>query len=138
MGWELREDALGVDPGGFSLRVGLPWMRSLPVSCVLELAVTIGEQPVRVEDLQVRIGGQDQDVVDLTSSDQWWFLQDRLVVTGPVEVHRGHEYDVKVSMQLLLPYLSAGPGKAAILPFHLRRRLRVGDSTHPGTFRDVA
>ena len=138
MGWELREDALGVDPSGFSLRVGLPWMRSLPVSCVLQLDVTIAEQPVGVEDLQVRAGGQDRALPDLQRSDQWWFLQDRLVITGPVEVQPGHEYEVEVSMQLLLPYLSAGPGKAAVLPFHLRRRLRVGDGTDPGTFRDVS
>lgn len=138
MGWELREDALGVDPHGFSLRVGLPWMRSLPMSCVLRLAVTIAEQPVPNEDLRVRIGGQDRDLVDLPRCDQWWFVQDRLVITGPVEVLTGHEYDVDVSMQLLLPYLSAGPREAAVLPFQMHRRLRVGDGTHPGTFRDVS
>jgi hypothetical protein len=138
MGWELREDALGVDPSGFSLRVGLPWMRSLPLSCVLQLTVTIADMLMANEDLRVRVGGQDRTLTDLAGLDQWWFLQDRLVITGPVEVQPGHEYEVVVSMQLLLPYLSAGPGKAALLPFHLCRRLQVGDSTHPGTFRDVS
>jgi len=138
MGWELREDALDVGPDGFSLRVGLPWMRSLPLSCVLQLAVRIDEEPVRDADLSVRIGEQARALVDLPRSDQWWFLQDRLVVTGPVEVQRGQEYDVAVSMQLLLPYLSAGPGKPAVLPFNLRRRLRAGDSAPSGSYRDVA
>ncbi|WP_370518473.1 hypothetical protein [Nostocoides sp. HKS02] len=113
-------------------------MRSLPLSCVLQLAVTIDQCGIDAVDLLVHVDGGDRPLAELPESKRWWFLQDRLVITGPLEVQLEHEYDVEVSMQLLLPYLSAGPGKAAVLPFHLRRRLRVGDGTHPGTFRDVS
>ena len=138
MGWELREDALGAAPRGFILRVGLPWMRSLPLSCVLQLAVTIDGHPLNDTDLRVRLHGLERSLTELAASTEWWFVQDRLVVTGPLDVRHGREHEVEVSMQLLLPYLSAGPGQAAVLPFQLRRRLRLGDGTHPGTFRDVS
>jgi hypothetical protein len=138
MGWELRDDALSSESDGFALRVGLPWMRSLPLACVLELGVTIDRHPIPDGQLQVRLGPERLSLDALTGSTGWWFLQDRLVLTGPLALAPDSEHGVTVFMRLLLPYLTAGPGRPAVLPFHLSRRLRVDMPTVPGVFRDVA
>ena len=137
MGFELRDDALSSIPWGFALRVGMPWMRSLPLACVLDLEMEVDGAAVPHEDVQVRIDGADVTVADLAEHHAtWWFLQDRLVLHAPGPLAEG-EHVVTVAVCLLLPYLSAGPGRPAILPFRLSRRLRLDAEAEPGAFRDV-
>jgi hypothetical protein len=138
MAGELRGDALSSTPEGYALRVGLPWMRSLPLSCVLGLEVELDGAPVDPDDLRVRLGAQPVRVEGLAAhEDTWWFLQDRLVLDGRRSLVTGSEHDVAVALRLLLPYLSAGPGVPAVLPFRLRGRLRVDAPAEQGAFRDV-
>jgi hypothetical protein len=138
MGWELRDDALSSVADGFTLRLGLPWMRSLPLACVLDLSVTVDGHPIPDEQLKVRLGPERLSLDALARSTGWWFVQDRLLLNGPLTLAPGSDHDVTVALQLLLPYLSAGPGTPAVLPFHLSRRLRVGTPPVPGVFCDVA
>jgi hypothetical protein len=138
MAWELRDDALSGDGAGFVLRVGLPWMRSLPVSSVLDLVIEIDRRGVPAEHLRVRLAGEHLPLAALAETETWWFLQDRLVIAGPWTV-RGHtDHEVEVSMQLLLPYLDSPSGGPAVLPFRFARRLRANASTAAGVFRDVS
>ena len=138
MGFELRDDALSSGPDCFVLRVGLPWMRSLPLSCVLGLEVELDGTPIDQRDLRVRLGGQQVAISDLAALDGiWWFLQDRLVLEGHRTLLPRSEHAVSVALRLLLPYLSSGPGEPAVLPFRLDGRVRVGAPTAQGAFRDV-
>lgn len=110
----LRDDALRSTPGGFSLRLSLPWIRSLPVSSMLDLEVTV-----------------DGSVVNTTLADadpdRWWFLQDRLDVRGARRLEPG-PHQVSVSFRLSVPYLPAGPGPLT-LPFAAHRTLTL-DAEH--------
>ncbi len=49
----LRDDALRSTDDGFALRLGLPWIRSLPVASLADLPSSIDGDPV--EGLTVRV-----------------------------------------------------------------------------------
>jgi hypothetical protein len=131
----LREDALTSSVDGFELRIGLPWIRSMPVSCVRGLTVTIDGDPV--PSLRVVLGSRREEPSALRVAPEWWFLQDRLVLAGdrllPPGPHR-----VSVDFQLLVPYLQAGPGTPVVLPFRLEAELILDAAPVPSVSRDVA
>ena len=104
----LLDDALARTADGVALRISLPWIRSLPVSSLQDLEVSIDGTPLT--DLRIRPGGD------------WWFLQDRLVVEAAHRLDDG-PHEVAVSFRLLIPYLQAGPDGPLILPFHHARTL---------------
>ena len=76
----LRDDALVSAGDGFVLRLGLPWIRSLPLASLEDLAVTIDGEPV--DGLTVQLDGRDVGPAALADEDGWWFLQDRLAIRG--------------------------------------------------------
>ncbi|MDF9752399.1 DUF6379 domain-containing protein [Arthrobacter sp. ES3-54] len=133
----LREDALTATPGGFELRLGLPWIRSMPLSSVAELAVEVDGVPVAAGELAVVLGARCVRAGTLQAESGWWFVQDRLVLAGRRELSRG-THAVAVDFQLLVPYLQAHPGSPLALPFHLEARLELDRAPVPSVSRDVA
>jgi hypothetical protein len=132
----LRDDALTSTPTGFALRVGLPWIRSLPVGCVREPVVTV--DGAAVDGLRVVVGGRALAPELLVDEASWWFAQDRLVLEAdhPLEPG-GHE--VVVAFRLLIPYLMAGPGGGPLeLPQRLAASLQLDHSPIPSVSLDVA
>jgi Domain of unknown function (DUF6379) len=133
----LREDALSGTSSGFELRVGLPWIRSMPLSSVSELRVGLDGDSVDPGDLKVLLGQGPVDPADLVhEAGRWWYVQDRLVLTGPQHIGRG-EHRVTVDFQLLVPYLSAGPDAPLVLPQHLQADLDPEVRVSPDVARDV-
>ena len=53
----LRDDALRSTDDGFALLLGLPWIRSLPVASLADLAVSIDGEPVEATDRASSTGG---------------------------------------------------------------------------------
>lgn len=133
----LRDDALTATPLGFEIRVGLPWIRSMPLSGLTGLAVEIDGVPLDAGALTVVLGTRNVGVASLQAETGWWFVQDRLVLCGRRELHDGL-HAVAVDFQLLVPYLQARPGSPLVLPFHLEARLDPGRATLPSVSRDVA
>jgi hypothetical protein len=133
----LREDALAVTPGGFELRVGLPWIRSMPLSGLADLQVEVDGVPLAPGELTVILGTRRVQADLLGDEAGWWFVQDRLVLAGRRELQAG-AHAVAVGFQLLVPYLQAGPGSPLVLPFHLEARLDPGRAPVPSVSRDVA
>jgi hypothetical protein len=135
----LREDALTATSWGFELRVGLPWIRSMPLSSVAGLALEIDGVPLEAGELTVVLGTRKVGPASLQAEGGWWFVQDRLVLAGRRELHHDHGlHDVAVDFQLLVPYLQARPGSPLVLPFHLEVRLDPGRAALPSVSRDVA
>ena len=131
----LRDDALTSTGDGYELRLGLPWIRSMPLSSVRELRVELDgiESPI-----EIGIGGRAVQPVDLAAETGWWFIQDRLLVRGrPAPMPGPH--DLAVSFVLVVPYLQAAPGAPLSLPFHLARTLVLDAAPlAPTVARDVA
>jgi hypothetical protein len=133
----LRHDALTITPDGFELRVGLPWIRSMPLSSVSALGVEVDGVPVAPDDLAVLLGDRKVSAAALPNERGWWFIQDRLVLAGTRGLHRG-VHAVSASFQLLVPYLQARPGSPLVLPFHLQAQLDTAVALTPGASSDVA
>ncbi|GAB2844903.1 hypothetical protein ACFQ0P_03635 [Microbacterium insulae] len=117
----LLDDALAATSDGFALRISLPWIRSLPLASVIGLAVEVDGEAV---DVQVRMDGRRVDPVALSSTSEWWFVQDRLTLDGGRMLRPGI-HDVAVSFALVVPYLPAGPAGPLTLPFRADAALEV-------------
>ena len=133
----LREDALTATPAGFELRVGLPWIRSMPLSSVAGLAVEVDGVRLPPGELAVVLGARSVPADSLQAESGWWFVQDRLVLAGKREL-RGGAHAVAVGFQLLVPYLQARPGSPLLLPFRLEALLDPDRAPVPSVSRDVA
>jgi hypothetical protein len=133
----LRGDALTSTPTGFELRIGLPWIRSMPLSGVTELTLAIDGHRVPAGSLAVVLGSRTVEPEALATVTSWWFLQDRLVLAADVRLQPG-PHAVSVDFRLLVPYLQAAPGTPLILPFHLEAELILNGPALPSISRDVA
>ena len=133
----LREDALTSTSRCFELRLGLPWIRSMPLSSVLDLKVEIDGVPVAPGELAVLLGPRKVPADELQGEPGWWFVQDRLVLAGLRQLSGGTHH-IAVDFQLLVPYLQARPGSPLVLPFHVEARLDLDHTPVPSVSRDVA
>jgi hypothetical protein len=124
----LLDDALSATAHGFSLRMSLPWIRSMPIASVTDLAVRVDGEPVAVSAM---LGSRAVTPADLRDLPDWWFIQDRLELQGGGMLSPG-THDVSVSFTLLVPYLQAGPTGPLALPFRAERSLVLGDVTPAG------
>lgn len=71
----LREGALSELDGGYELRIGLPWIRSMPLSSISALSVQLDGEPVG-NRLRIRLGDRDVQAEALPVEAGWWFIQD--------------------------------------------------------------
>lgn len=132
----LRDDALASTSTGFSVRVSLPWIRSMPIACVRSLAVSVDGQPV--DGLRIAIGGALLRADELIEQTGWWFAQDRIVLVGEGALARG-AHDIVVTFRLMVPYLLAGPGGAPLeLPMRVARELVLDHPVLSSVSLDVA
>ena len=110
----LSEDSLIRRPEGLGIALTVPWYRSLWLSSITDVAVSVEGRQIPRDDLRVELGERSYRVDEL--ADQWdvlWFIQDRLVVVVPLDrpVDEGQEVDVEVTVDLRLPYMQIAPTK---------------------------
>ncbi len=109
----LTDDSLIRRPEGLGIALTVPWYRSLWLSSVTDIAVSVEGRPIPTEELRVELGERTYRVDEL--AEQWdtlWFIQDRLVVVVPGEPPaEGQEVDVEVTVDLRLPYMQIAPTK---------------------------
>jgi hypothetical protein len=108
----LSDDSLSVRPEGLAVAIQLPWYRSLWLSSVSDVSVTVGGRPVPADALRVELAGETYRVAELP--DQWdvlWFIQDRLVVVAPLDEPPAPDQsvDVEVTIDIRLPYMQIAP-----------------------------
>ena len=108
----LSDDSLIRRPEGLGIALTVPWYRSLWLSSVSDIQVSVEGREVPRSDLRVELGERTHRVEEL--ADQWdvlWFIQDRLVVVVPLAEPpaEGQEVDVEVTVDLRLPYMQIAP-----------------------------
>ena len=108
----LSDDSLIRRPEGLGIALTVPWYRSLWLSSVSDIAVSVEGRAIPKDDLRVELGERTFRVDEL--ADQWdvlWFIQDRLVVVVPLDqpVAAGEQVDVEVTLDLRLPYMQIAP-----------------------------
>ena len=110
----LTDDSLIRRPEGLGIALTVPWYRSLWLSSVSDIAVSVEGREIPQADLRVELGERIYRVDEL--ADQWdvlWFIQDRLVVVVPLDEPpaEGEHVDVEVTVDLRLPYMQIAPTK---------------------------
>ena len=122
----LREDSLQASDNAMLLEVGLPWFRSVPLSCVNGLIVTIGDQQFETKELQIEVDGKFIELQELPDSDLGeWFLQDRKRIKIPTSLSRGELQKVRVQFEMVIPNIFPTPDKPAHLPMVAQAELQV-------------
>ena len=127
----LTDDSLIRRPDGLGIALTVPWYRSLWLSSVSNVAVSVEGREIPTEDLRVELGERTFRVDEL--ADQWdvlWFIQDRLVVVVPLDEPpaEGAQVDVEVTVDLRLPYMQIAPTKYVTNHASNRRSLAVGSA----------
>ncbi|XAZ31835.1 DUF6379 domain-containing protein [Paenarthrobacter ureafaciens] len=88
----IQEDSLRAHPQGLAVSLTLPWYRSLWLSSVSTLELSVDGEKVPQEDLTLELGGKAYSLAELPAqSEVLWFLQEHplLVVRRPGQGGRG-------------------------------------------------
>ena len=124
----LRPEAVHATPHGYEIDVHLPWYRSLPLSCLEDISLRLGDVSVDRADLRVRHHGRDLTLDDLADLvDEQWFVQDALQVLVANEAGSavGESLDVEVTLATRIPYIIIGPGTPLVQRTRVQRKVVV-------------
>ena len=136
----IDDSSLRSHPEGLALSLTIPWYRSLWLSSVGTLQVTIDSEPVHEQDLVFELDGVRYAVAELPEqSDVLWYLQSHplLIVRRPAPAALGETHDVVLHGELRLPYMQiapgadGGPGLYVPNVVHQAMRLTVTDRDAP-------
>jgi hypothetical protein len=106
------EDVRRTDDG-LAVSVQLPWYRSLWLSAVDNVAVSIDGVAVPSENLRFSLGGRDYRIEELPEqSETLWFVADRPDVLIHLDEPRaaGERVTVEVELTMRLLYMQIMPG----------------------------
>jgi hypothetical protein len=110
----LDDDALRTVEEGFELDVHLNWYRSLPLSSVKAVELTIDGERIPREAITFVANGTEYALDDLP--EQWqayWFVLDpaTLRARDPERVEAGRQADVTIRLETRIPYILVGPDR---------------------------
>ncbi|GGI47468.1 sugar phosphate isomerase/epimerase [Agromyces flavus] len=145
----IQADSLRTHPEGLALSLTLPWYRSLWLSSVSTLRLTVDGEEVAAEDLAFELGGVRYALDELPQqSDVLWYLQAHplLIAKRGQPVALGETHDVEVFGELRLPYMQIAPGAEGgpgmYVPNVVRQSLALTVTDHdarvPALATDVA
>jgi len=109
----IDESSLRVHPEGLAVALTIPWYRSLWLSSVTSLKLTVDGKEIPAEDLSFELHGVRYSLDDLPLQDQvLWFLQDHplLIAALPEPIELGSAHTVRILGELRLPYMQITPG----------------------------
>ena len=110
----IRDDALHATADGFALDIRSHWYRSLPLTSLVGLDLTVDGEKVPEDDMTVGVNGQEFTVGQLADGyDEWWYVLD------PIALHVrkpgfdcAQPHDLEFGHGLSIPYLLIGPPDA--------------------------
>jgi Domain of unknown function (DUF6379) len=92
---------------GYDVPLRFDWYRSLPLSCVAALTLTLDGEPVAAEDMAFHVNDRDHALDELAElHDEFWFVLDpaRIRVRTDEPLAPG-EHDIAVELSMRIPYL---------------------------------
>ena len=110
----LDESSLRTHPDGLALALTLPWYRSLWLSSVTSLRLTLDGQEIGSEELSFELAGARYAMEDLPAqNDVLWYLQEHplLIVRRDQPAALGDRHTVQLLGELRLPYMQIAPGR---------------------------
>ncbi|CAH0129774.1 hypothetical protein SRABI26_00202 [Arthrobacter sp. Bi26] len=110
----LDDASLRTHPDGLALALTLPWYRSLWLSSVSSLRLTVDGQDIPAENLSLELGGVRYALPDLPAqSETLWYLQEHPLLIAKTEspVALGEQHTVRLIGELRLPYMQIAPGQ---------------------------
>jgi len=110
----VRDDALHATGDGFALDIRSHWYRSLPLTSLAVLDLSVDGEKVPDEDITVGVNGQEFSVAQLADGyDEWWYVLD------PIALHVrkpgfdcAQPHDIEFVLGLSIPYILIGPPDA--------------------------
>jgi hypothetical protein len=109
----LADDALRVTPDGVELDLHLSWYRSLPLSSVQEIDLSIGGEPVARDEIVFGVNGNEYALDELAERyEEIWFVLDpaTLKIARPLAT-AGSPTEVVVRLTNRIPYILIGPDR---------------------------
>lgn len=110
----IHADSLRPHPDGLALRLTIPWYRSLWLSSVTSLELTVDGEQVPQDDLRFVLHDREYTLDELPQqSETLWFLQEHplLIAKGERPVEVGEQYEITLAGHLRLPYMQIAPGE---------------------------
>ncbi len=110
----IEDDSLRATEAGFEIKLRFKWYRSLPLSCLEELQLSVDGQPVDPSAIRFGINGHVYRLDELADKvEEFWFILDSAIVSvdqpGRVKSGESHQLDVMFGMRA--PYIAIGPSK---------------------------
>lgn len=124
----LDEHAVRRTDQGYEIDLHLAWYRSLPLSCVEDIRLSLDGAEVAPDRIRVLLNGEPLTLAQLAERvDDEWFVQDPLTirVSGLVPAETGNRVSVDVTMATRIPYILIGPKQALVKPTRVRREVVV-------------
>ena len=109
----INSKSLAVTEKGLSLALTLPWYRSLWVSSITSIGVSVDGVEIAQEAMAFHLDGHTFTLAELP--DQYevlWFMQDKAILEIPLDKPSevGKEHEITFHMELRLPYMQIKPG----------------------------
>lgn len=124
----LRPNSVRATADGYEVDVHLAWYRSLPLSCVENVSVSIAGKNVARDSIQVLYQGRKLALDDLPDLvDDWWFIQDALTlqVADSNPIAAGDKTTLEVELATRIPYIIIGPDMALVQRTKASREVTV-------------
>ena len=110
----VEDNSLRVTETGCEIKLRLKWYRSLPLSSIERLQLSLNGQPVDPRLIRLGVNGHQYQLEQLADLvEEFWFIQDSAIlsVSQPGMVKQGESHKVDVELALRFPYIPTGPGK---------------------------
>jgi hypothetical protein len=110
----VEDGSLRATESGFELKLRFKWYRSLPLSCLENLRLSVDGQPVDPGAISFGINGNEYRLHELADKvEEFWFILDSAIlsVDQPGRVKSGESHQIDVVFGMRAPYIAIGPGK---------------------------
>jgi hypothetical protein len=110
----LDDDPLRATDDGFELEIHLNWYRTLPLSSVSTVELTVNGQHIPRDEITFSVNGSDYALDELGERwEEMWYVLDAatLRVRRPL-VRSGESAELSIRLGSRIPYILVGPDRA--------------------------